>query len=140
MKRLQIAESEAMYRLQQRSWQTRKLLGEVAGEVIFIGEHPTLRTRPPTEHDRRLVHHALAMFTPWGSPHVPSPAPSLSMLETHFGWASARSDWERIHALIDPVSAGLPQLIREYNHHFPRGSDLCLEDPDQKLAIPCFDP
>jgi AmiR/NasT family two-component response regulator len=34
MKRLQIAESEAMYRLQQRSRQTRKLVGEVAAEVI----------------------------------------------------------------------------------------------------------
>jgi hypothetical protein len=65
-----------MYRLQQRSWQTRKLLGEVAAEVIFIGEHPTLRTRPPTEHDRRLVHHALALFTPWGSPHVPLRLPT----------------------------------------------------------------
>jgi hypothetical protein len=31
---LQIAESEAMYRLQQRSRQTRKLVGEVAAEVI----------------------------------------------------------------------------------------------------------
>lgn len=34
MKRLQIAESEAMHRLQQRSRQTRKPLGEVVAEVI----------------------------------------------------------------------------------------------------------
>jgi two-component system, response regulator PdtaR len=34
MKRLQVAESEAMYRLQQRSRQTRKPLGELAAEVI----------------------------------------------------------------------------------------------------------
>ena len=34
MKRLQIAESEAMHRLQQRSRKTRKPVGEVAAEVI----------------------------------------------------------------------------------------------------------
>jgi response regulator NasT len=34
MKRLQLAESEAMYRLQQRRRRTRKPLGEVAAEVI----------------------------------------------------------------------------------------------------------
>jgi len=34
MKRLQLAESEAMHCLQQRSRQTRKPLGEVVAEVI----------------------------------------------------------------------------------------------------------
>jgi hypothetical protein len=107
---------------------------------IMIGRQNMLRTRPPTDHERRLVHQSLAMFTPWGSPHVPPPVPSVSILETHFGWASARSDWERIHALIDPRCAGLSQLIRDYNNHLPRGSDVRLDDPDRKLKIPHFNP
>jgi hypothetical protein len=53
---------------------------------------------------------------------------------------AARSDWERIHALIDPTCAGLPRLIQQYNESFPRGSDVRLEDPDYTLAIPCFKP
>jgi hypothetical protein len=61
------------------------------------------------------------------------------MLETHFGWTSTSSDWDRIHALIDPISAGLPRLIRGYNPHF-KESDLCLDDPDYTLKIPCFNP
>jgi hypothetical protein len=107
---------------------------------IVIGEHHTLDTRPPTEHERRLVHHALALFTPWGCSHVPAPAADRSILETHFDEMSARSDWDRIHALIDPVCAGLPRLIREYNERFPRGSDARLENPDHNLAIPRFHP
>jgi hypothetical protein len=107
---------------------------------IFLDPQTTLRTRPPTEHDRRLVRQSLALFTPWGSPHVLPQAPPLSILETYFDWASGRSDWERIHALIDPTCAGLARLIHEYNESFPRGSQARLEDPDDKLAIPCFTP
>ena len=54
--------------------------------------------------------------------------------------ATFRSDWERIHALIDPACAGLPRLIREYNQSFPGESRARLEDPDHALAIPCFNP
>jgi hypothetical protein len=105
---------------------------------IFLDDHHTLCTRPPTEHERRLVHQSLALFTPWGSPHVLPHASTLSILETYFDWLSARTDWERIHALIDPSCAGLPRLIREYNNSFPRDSELRLEDPEYKLEIPCF--
>jgi hypothetical protein len=108
---------------------------------IFRGEHHhALCTRPPTEHERQLVDHALAMFTPWGGPHVPTPAPDRSILETHFDWASMCSDSDRIHALIDPTCAGLPRLIREYNESLPAKSVLRLEDPDHRLEIPYFDP
>jgi hypothetical protein len=105
---------------------------------IVIGEHYALRTRAPTEHERGLVHHALAMFTPWVSADVLTPAPLISLLETHFDGASARSDWDRIHALIDPAGGGLPRLIREYNESLPRWSDVRLDDPDLRLAVPCF--
>jgi hypothetical protein len=107
---------------------------------IMSDEHYTLRTRPLTDHERRLVKHSLAMFTPWGSLHISSLASNSSLLETHFGWTSTSSDWNRIHALIDPACAGLPRLIREYNYHFPRGTHLRLEDPDHMLGVPCFDP
>jgi hypothetical protein len=107
---------------------------------IFRGEPHTLHTRPPTAHDRHLVHQALALFTPWGSPHVPAPASPTSILESHFDGGATRSDWERIHALIDPTCAGLPRLIGEYNASFPRGSAARLEEPDHMLAIPCFTP
>jgi hypothetical protein len=105
---------------------------------IFQSDHHSLLTRPPTEHERGLVQHSLAMVAPWGAPHIPSPTPDKSILETYFDWPSAQSDWDRIHALMDPTCVGLPQLIREYNHHFPQGSDMRLDDPDRKLQIPCF--
>jgi hypothetical protein len=105
---------------------------------IFTDTHLTLRTRPATEHDRQLVQHVLALFTPWGAPHIRSPAAGYSILETHFAGASICSDWDRIHALIDPTCAGLAGLIREYNQQFPSASAARLEDPDQTLKIPCF--
>jgi hypothetical protein len=105
-----------------------------------VGEHHTLDTRPPTAHERQLVHRALALFTPWGCSHVPPSAADQSILETHFDGVSGRSDWDQIHALIDPTCAGLPQLIREYNDSFPKGSAARFEDPDHTLAIPCFNP
>jgi hypothetical protein len=107
---------------------------------LFMGDQTTPRTRPPTEHERRLVQQSLAMFTPWESPHVLPHAPTMSILETYFAGASARPDWDRIHALIDPTCAGLPRLIHEYNESLPRGSQARLEDPDDNLAIPCFTP
>jgi hypothetical protein len=107
---------------------------------LFQDDHDTRHTRPPTAHDRRLVQHALARFTPWGSAHVPPPALDQSMRDSHFDQASARSEWDRIHALIDPAGGGLPRLIREYNRQFPRGSARRLEDPDAVLAIPSFHP
>ena len=107
---------------------------------LFMGDQTTLRTRPPTEHERRLVHQSLAMLTPWGSPHVLPHAPTTSILETYFAGASRRSDWDRIHALIDPTCAGLSRLIHEYNESLPRGSQARLEDPDDNLVIPCFTP
>jgi hypothetical protein len=107
---------------------------------IMTGEPYTLCTRPPTEHERQLVHQSLALFTPWGAPHLSTPASDWSILETHFDGVCGGSDWNRIHALIDPSCAGLPRLIREYNASFPNWSTARLEDPDHKLAIPCFAP
>ena len=107
---------------------------------IRLDDHHMLCIRSPTEHERQVVNHALALFTPWGAPHIPAPAADRSLLETHFDGVSTRSDWERIHALIDPVCAGLPRLVREYNASFPGESCVRLEDPDHMLAIPCFDP
>jgi hypothetical protein len=107
---------------------------------IASDEHRTLYTRPPSEHERGLVHRALAMFTPWGSRHVSTPASDRSILETHFDETSAYSDWDRIHALIDPTCGGLPRLIREYNQYFPTASGARLKDPDQTLEIPSFHP
>jgi hypothetical protein len=117
-----------------------QLQARFQGARIFLDGRPTLCTRPPTTHDRQLVHHALTMYTPWGSPDVPPPSPNLSMLDTHFGWTSARSEWDRVQALIDPTHGGLPRLIREYNKSFPPESAGRLEDPDHALAIPCFHP
>jgi hypothetical protein len=97
-------------------------------------------TRPPTAHERQLVHDALALFTPWEVPHIPAPPPDRSLLETHFDGVSPRSDWERIHALIDPTCVGLPRLIREYNEGFPGESCARFPDPDHALEVPCFNP
>jgi hypothetical protein len=106
---------------------------------LIAGEDHVLCTRPPTDHERQLVYHALAMFTPWGCPHVPTLASGQSMLSTYFDEVPARSDWERIHALIDPTCAGLARLIREYNESLPGGSDARLADPEDALMIPCFE-
>jgi hypothetical protein len=118
----------------------RQLQSRFQRANIMSGDHHTLRTRPPTARERQLIQHSLALFTPWGSPHVPTPALERSVLETHFDGAPVQSDWERIHALIDPACAGLPRLIREYNDGFPGGSEARLEDPDYMLEIPCFHP
>jgi hypothetical protein len=107
---------------------------------IVVDAHHTLCTRSPAAHERQLVDNALALFTPWGAPHIPAPPPNRSLLETHFDGVSKRSDWERIHALIDPACAWLPRLVREYNENFPEESSARLEDPDQALEIPCFSP
>jgi hypothetical protein len=61
-------------------------------------------------------------------------------LDTHFAQASPRLNGDRIHALINPVDAGLPRLIREYNQAFPPGSARRLAEPDTRLAIPLFAP
>jgi hypothetical protein len=42
---------------------------------IIEGESYTVCTRFPTAHERQLIHRSLALFTPWGAPHLPSPAP-----------------------------------------------------------------
>jgi hypothetical protein len=105
---------------------------------IMGGEPDMLYTRPPTEHERQLVHRSLTLFTPWGAPHLPTPSLNGSLLETHFDGVCGGSDWDRMHALIDPSCAGLPRLIREYNASFPSASSARLEDPDDTLAIPCF--
>jgi hypothetical protein len=119
---------------------TQQLQARFPRAHLFEGDQTTLRTRPPTEHERRLVQQSLAMFTPWESPHVLPHAPTISILETYFAGASARSDWDQIHALIDPTCAGLSRLIHEYNESLLRGSQARLEDPDDNLAIPCFTP
>jgi hypothetical protein len=106
---------------------------------IVTDEHYTLYTHPPTEHELALVHRSLALFTPWGSCHVSTPAHDRSILETHFDRDSGCSDWDRIHALIDPVCSGLPRLIREYNEYLPMESVARLDAPDHTLKIPCFD-
>lgn len=65
---------------------------------------------------------------------------TMSILEIYFAEASARSDWDRIRALIGPTCAGLPRLIREYNQQSSTGTARRLDDPDHTLAIPHFPP
>jgi hypothetical protein len=107
---------------------------------VMRDEHHMLGTRSPTENERQLVDNALALFAPWGAPHIPAQSADRCVLETHFDGVSTRSDWERVHALIDPACAGLPRLIREYNESFSRQSSARLDDPDDALEIPCFPP
>jgi hypothetical protein len=106
--------------------------------IMMYGEHPVLDTRPPTADERQLIQQTLTLFAPWGLPEGPPPTSGLSRLDTYFGEGSTSSEWKRIQVLIDPTRGGLPGLIREYNARCPHGSDGCLEDPDQTLAIPCF--
>jgi hypothetical protein len=117
---------------------TQQLQARFPRAHLFDVDHGTRRTRLPTAHDQRLVQRALALFTPWGTVHVPPPALDQSLLETHFDQASAYSDGDRIHALINPVDAGLPRLIREYNQQFLPGHPQRLAEPDTMLAIPSF--
>mgnify|MGYP003288391935 CR=1 FL=1 len=117
-----------------------RLQARFQGAQIFGDTHLALRTRPPTEHERRLVQRALALFTPWGTPHMQPPAANRSVLETHFERASVYSEWDRIHALIDPTCGGLPRLVREYNDGLPRESAVRLEDPEHVMEVPCFHP
>jgi hypothetical protein len=119
---------------------TQQLQARFPRAPLFEVDHGTRSTRVPTTHDRLLVQRALALFTPWGAAHVPAPALDQLLLDTHFGRASAHSDGDRIHALINPVDAGLPRLIREYNQQFLAGHTRRLAEPDVMLAIPRFAP
>jgi hypothetical protein len=107
---------------------------------LFDTDQDMLRTRLPTAHDRQLLQQALTRFTPWGTAHVPAPPRGRSMRDTHFDGAPSRFDWDRIHALLEPASAGLPRLIRDYNQQLPTRSARRLADPDDMLAIPRFLP
>jgi hypothetical protein len=117
-----------------------RLHARFPGAHLFGGDHGAPRTRPPTVRERQLVQQALAMFTPWGAAHIPPLGLDHSMRDSHFGAASVRSNWDRIHALIEPTGAGLPRLIREYNHQFPTGSARRLNEADRNMAIPRFAP
>jgi hypothetical protein len=107
---------------------------------LFASDHGTSRMRRLTAHDRDLVARALTRFTPWGAAHVPAPALDRSLLATHFAPASVCSDWDRIHALINPTDAGFPRLIREYNQSFRAGDTQRLAEAGTMLAIPRFAP
>jgi hypothetical protein len=102
----------------------------------FTGAPHTLSTHPATTHERQVVHDALALCTPWDARLIVPSGPPISRLNTHFGEASTHSDWDRIHALIDPAGGGLAGLIRDYNAGLPHASAVGLEDPDERLAIP----
>jgi hypothetical protein len=107
---------------------------------FFPGDHGATRLRLPTAHDRQLVARALTLFTPWGTAHVPAPALTQALLATHFARDSVCSDWDRIHALINPIDAGFPRLIREYNQPFLLGDPQRLAEAATVLAIPRFGP
>jgi hypothetical protein len=123
---------------------TRRLAQQIhtrfARTYRFTGEPPTLRTHHATDHERRVVHDALALCTPWDAPPLMPSVPRSSQLTTHFGVASRCSDWDRIHALIDPARGGLAGLIRDYHAGLPRARAGALEDPDESLAIPDLHP
>jgi hypothetical protein len=104
------------------------------------GDYGTARLRRLTAHDRQLVACALSQVTPWRTAHVPAPTLDQSLLATHFDRAWVCSDWDRIHALINPTNAGFPRLIREYNHPFPLGDPQRLAEAEMLLAIPRFTP
>ena len=96
-----------------------------SANIVIDAQH-TLCTRTPTAHERAADRPCAGACLHLGEqPHIPAPAPDRSLLETHFDGASTRSDWERIHALINPACVGLPRLVREYNASFPRESLAC---------------
>jgi hypothetical protein len=119
-------------------WLTQQIHARFPHIHMLQGDYPTLDTRPPTAHERRVIQQALTRFAPWGSPEDAPQMFGLSRLDTSFGEGSTTSDWERIQALVDPTRGGLPGLVRAYNARCPPGSDMCLDDPDQMLAIPCL--
>jgi hypothetical protein len=114
----------------------QKLHTRFARTYRFAGTPPTLSTHHATDHEHQVVHDALALCTPWDAPPLVPSVPLISQLNTHFGAASTCSDWDRIHALINPARGGLAGLIRDYNAGLPRASAVGLADPDERLAIP----
>jgi hypothetical protein len=113
-----------------------QLYGRFACTYRFTGASHTLSTHPATAHERQVVHDTLALCTPWDARPTVLSMPPISRLNTHFGRASTHSDWDRIHALIDPAGGGLAGLIRDYNTGLPPASAVGLDDPDDRLAIP----
>jgi hypothetical protein len=52
----------------------------------------------------------------------------ISISESHFDGVSGASDWDRIHAVVDPACAGLPGVIHAYDGSFRRESGVRLDD------------
>jgi hypothetical protein len=117
-----------------------QLHARFASTYCFTGAPHTFSTHPATPHERQVVHNALVLCTPWDAhPIVPS-MPPISQLNTHFGEGSTYSDWDRIHALINPATGGFAGLIRDYNAGLPPASAMSLDNPDDRLAIPDLSP
>lgn len=92
--------------------------------------------KQPSPDERELVRKALIAFTPWGTAHR---EPDESLVSKYFGVSSPESEWNRIHVLIDPLCAGLPGLINEFNNCNSVDDTMRLENPDSKLEIPAFE-
>jgi tetratricopeptide (TPR) repeat protein len=94
----------------------------------------------PTSHQRELIQSSLSRLAPWCSscPATNGRAPVAPLLEAYFSRESSRTEWERTHVLCHPECGGLAKLVREYNFNLARGSEMCLDDPDDKLGSPKF--
>lgn len=93
-----------------------------------------LVTRSPTAGERLQIHHALTLFTPWGSDCI---APDVfDALALPLGFDDATlSAQDRKHALMHADCAGLECLVCAWNRHCPHE---CLDDPATRLEVPMF--
>jgi hypothetical protein len=81
-----------------KRWLTDRMTSRFRNAPIFSDDYHTFRTRPPTEHDRSVVHNALVAFTPWAAvivlrshPRCPSWRHTLAAAHRNRNWTGSVS-------------------------------------------------
>jgi RNA polymerase sigma factor (sigma-70 family) len=122
-----------------KSWMYAQIEKRFRSANGLTHENEQVAFEVPDDRQRELIHLCLSNFAPWCSCRTDiTQTPATSLLETYFDKDSDKSEWERVHALFDPTCGGFSRLVREYNTNYPRGNDMRLEDPDEKLRAPKF--
>lgn len=122
-----------------KGWVTEQVKARFRRAKGFRGPNGHIELKTPTERQKALIQRSLYDLAPWAPCHGIALMPSCSLLEIFFDKGSKKSEWERIHVLVDPKCGGLPQLVREYNATYRKGNNMQLDDPGGKLKAPKFD-
>lgn len=122
-----------------KNWMVEKIKNRFDQTKNCCNGKEDIELEIPNTHQRTLIQRSLSKLAPWCSCQAAIRVPSTNLLETFFDKKSKKSEWERIHVLVDPECGGLPRLIHEYNNTYRKGNAMRLDEPGSKLRTPKFD-